>query len=706
MLKKFLILVLLIFVIFFIYFYKSLDSLSFEDDSLVSFDRNNELLSLFVNSDDNFKIPIDSNSKFELLENLVLLYEDRRFYSHLGVDFLAILRALKVNFLGGKLQGASTISMQTIKLGFKAKDRNLFIKIKESLQAIFLELKYSKKEILNLYLNNAPYGRNIVGAKTAAFLYFNKDLDALNPAQAALLAVLPHSPSLLTIDKIKLKHKRDYLLKLANKKGLINDESLELALITPLPTMNKTNSIAPHFSHFLAKNNPLKKSFKTTIDKHIQEKLEFLVKNYSNKISNKDISNISLILINAHDSNIVSYIGSQDFFDIEHYGQIDGVLAKRNTGSTLKPFLYALSLDSGLITPSSLLVDSENFYGSFNPQNASRTFSGKVQAKVALRESLNVPFVNLLIDYGVDKFLYFLNENLNLNDLDSAKYGLSLILGAKELSLLDLSKLYLMLRNGGEKVNINLDSATKVESKQNITDSILPINNNFSSISNAASKLTLQALLDIYLDFQSAQISHKIAWKSGTSYGNNDSWAIGVSDKYVLCVWSGNFNKHGSIALKGRDISGRIMFEVFSLLNSIEEFRDFSAWREIGKWQNNPPLRKVKIDEFGYRSLDSTKTEFMPKLAPPLRFAPQNIINENKARIIYPVNNLVIQKQNKIIAKINNKNKDKFYYFLNGEFIGENNKSSIDLTLKTGNNQLYIINQKGESDLVTFRVLD
>lgn len=260
----------------FLFFYTSLKPLYFEPESLVSFDKNGELLSLFVNQNENFKISIDAQKEHipKMLQDFVLLYEDKRFLSHFGVDMLSIARAAKSNLMNfasqSKPQGASTISMQAIKLGMHNPNRDIATKIQESLQAVRLEWNLPKEHIFRLYVDNAPYGNNIIGIKTASLLYFDKPLARLSPAQIAFLAVLPNAPNLLQQNPQKLRAKRDNLLLRAKNASLIDELTYKLSILEPLPSLHRQNSIAPHYTMFLAKTFPDRKVFYTHIDKSIQ----------------------------------------------------------------------------------------------------------------------------------------------------------------------------------------------------------------------------------------------------------------------------------------------------------------------------------------------------------------------------------------------------------------------------------------------------
>lgn len=686
--------------------------LTFEQESLVSFDRDDELLSFFVNEQDNFKVSIntDKTPLPELVQSLVILYEDKRFYEHYGVDLLALMRTIWGNLIYHKRHGASTITMQVAKLGSRDK-RTLWNKFTQTLQALRLESTLSKQEILRLYLDNTPYGSNIVGIKSAALLYFHRQLESLTPAQAALLAVLPNTPNLLFTNPQKLLQKRDMLLKRALDSRLISEMDYKLALLEPAPTLQKSNSIAPHLTRHLAKHSS-QRVLRTTLSKPLQLHLESMLKDYAQITQDKGVANLSCLVIEAKSGDVLGYVGSQDFYDLAQLGQVDGVQAKRNVGSTLKPFLYALALDSGLIIPQTKLKDTNQFYGNFNPHNNSRQFYGQASALWALRNSLNAPFVALLQEYGVQEFFYFLRENAPFSDRDYAKYGLSLILGTKELSLYQLATLYLGLRRGGEFVAPNLlDQGTKEPTQaqksppKDLTQDYIHTSAR-AGISQASAYLTLEALLNLPINARSSVFAHKVAWKSGTSYGNVDSWAIGVSDEFVVAVWGGNFNAKSSTNLTGREIAGVAMFDIFELLGG-NSAREFKEWRQVGKWSSTPRFRQVRIDSDGYRTLEkNARLATMPYYAKPLRTKEQ--LGKDSSIIIYPTQDLRFSRlshsDDGIVALV--RSKELAYFFLNSEFIGTSHIGRLKISPKIGTNTLYVITQGGEHSSVRFEVLE
>ncbi|MWV61350.1 penicillin-binding protein 1C [Helicobacter saguini] len=440
-------------------------------------DRNGALLSVFLNDKEQWHLN-DTEQIPNKLKIAVITFEDKHFYSHFGIDFFAIFRTIRDNFSRSKRAGASTLSMQVVKLLLE-NPRTYANKFKESIYALRLESLYHKDSILQMYLNNAPYGGNIVGFKSASLLYFQKLPKDLTWAESCLLAVLPNAPGLINLKKNQnlLEKKRNALLQRLYELNHIDSTILNISLKEPIPdSIIYHKNIAPHLSLRLINEDKKNKiTLKASVDKAIQKRLEYRAKEYAMDLQRQDILNLSALLLDSKNGEVIAYLGSQDFLDIENFGQIDGVRSFRSPGSLLKPLLYALSIDDGLISPQSMLVDVPLFFANFNPQNASHSYFGLVSAKDSLIKSLNVPFVNLLQEYGAAKFFFNLKEIVGFKDNDPHIYGLSLILGTKEMSVENIAKIYLMLANFGEIKKIcyalpcgdfaGLDSIEIMESK-------------------------------------------------------------------------------------------------------------------------------------------------------------------------------------------------------------------------------------------------
>ncbi|OOX98084.1 penicillin-binding protein 1C [Campylobacter coli] len=728
---------LLFFLAYVFYVYFSFDKNTLLDDfksrySKILYDKNGEILSVFLNDEEQWHIKSTDIPK--RLKIAVINYEDRKFYSHFGVDFLALMRAFVNNFNSTQRSGASTISMQTIKLWDK-KDRTYFNKFNEIIQSFALENAFSKDEILKLYLSNAPYGGNLVGYEAAILFYFDKNPKDLTWAQAALLAILPNQPGLINLEKNKTKllNKRNKLLAKLYERKLINKDIYELSLKEPLPNFKPRKNIAPHLALRLL-NDDNKEIF-SSIDKKIQLKIEKKAKEFSYTLQQKGIQNLAIILADTKTRKVLAYVGSQDFYDMVNLGQINGNTAKRSVGSTLKPFLYALSIDEGIIAPESILLDVPTFFSNFNPQNANKKYYGIISAKEALQRSLNVPFVSLLQDYGYEKFFYKLKTFLNFEDENYKRYGLSLILGTKELSLEDLVKLYLGLANYGELANLsfirdeNLSGVTRMFSK-------------------GSAYLTLEAMKELQrVGLENYNKEKIISWKTGTSYGRKDAWAIGATPKYTLGVWVGNFNGEANANLYGVSIAGDLLFEILGLLDEVDlEFApsddlmtikldSISKYRydenlntsyihtlypkEANILRTSPFLKKVY--EYQGKELDSKDIHFkdakafikldLPAYA--LHFFQQRnfkFSSKKGVNIIYPKDNLKLilardlNGMKGLVAKVANLNNEKLFWYLNQKLIYEGNENTQNLNLKEGKYQLFIISQSGEQDTVWFEI--
>lgn len=727
--------ILLSFWVFFVYF--SFDKKEFLKTlesrySKVLYDRNEELLSVFLNDEEQWHIKAKQIP--QRLKIAVLNYEDKNFYSHKGVDFLALLRAFKNNIFSNQKSGASTISMQTIKL-WNRKNRTYFNKFNEIIQSFALENAFSKDEILKLYLSNTPYGGNLVGFEAAILFYFDKNPKDLTWAQSALLAVLPNEPGLINLEKnrILLLEKRNLLLKKLYKKEIIEKDIFEISLKEPLPSFTPRKNLAPHLALKLLSKE--RKEVISSIDKNLQMKFEKKALEFAQGLRQKGIQNLAIILADTKTYKTLAYVGSQDFYDLENLGQVNGASAKRSVGSTLKPFLFALSIDEGLIASKSILLDVPSFFSNFNPQNANKKYYGLISADEALQKSLNVPFVSLLQSYGYEKFFYKLKYFLDFKDDNYQRYGLSLILGTKELSLEDLTKLYLGLANYGQMADL---SFLKDEELKGVK----------TMFSQGSAYLTLQSIKHLQrFGLQNYDRSKIISWKTGTSYGRKDALALGVTPKYTLGVWVGNFNGDANANLYGVSIAGDLFFELLSLLDDLNlEFempQDLSnvkldlmskyryderlggaytnaLYPKDAKILRTSPFLK-KVFEFEGKEVDSKDENFknakaVVKLDLPLNAL--NFLHQEKlkfksgknVKIIYPKQGLNLllakdlNKQKAFVVKVANLKNEKLFWYLNQKLIYEGEAKSQILDLEPNLYSLFIISESGESDEVEFEI--
>ncbi|WP_338948446.1 penicillin-binding protein 1C [Fusobacterium nucleatum] len=738
--KKVIIFSITLFILLFIYLIKvyiTYDPKKLVEEinySKVVLDRKGEILSVFLNSEEEFHIKYDGEVP-ETLKTAVINYEDKKFYSHSGVDYPRILKSFFNNMTGRKKMGASTISMQVVKL-LEPKKRTYFNKLVEVVKAYKLESEFSKEEILKIYLNNVPYGSNIVGYSGAIKMYFNKEVKDLSYAEATLLAVLPNSPGILNLKKNndKLETKRNRLLKTLLDRKLIDERQYKFSLLEKFP--NKIyyyEKKAPQFSIFL-KNRYPEKIIKSTLDYNLQKKLEKIVHDYSNAMKDVGINNAAVLVVNNKTKEVLAYVASQDFYDKRNNGEIDGLQAKRSPASLLKPFLFALSIDDGLIVPDSIYPDVPIYFGNFYPKNSSNTFTGMVKIEEALIKSLNIPFVKLLSDYGVDRFYYFLENNDNYPEDRFDKYGLSLILGTREMRPVDIGKLYIGLANYGKVSNLKY-TLTEDKPKE------------YQQFSRGASYLTLETLSRVVRPGNEKLYSEQrpISWKTGTSYGMKDAWSVGVSPDYTVLVWLGNFNQKSIFSLSGVETAGNLLFKVFNIVDINSKTFE----------KPTDDLKEIEIDEkTGYRKFYDVESKkvFYPKDAKLLRISPYykkifvdendmeidsrspnfdkrkekivieypievsnyfflNGVRENKnVKIAYPVQNLNIfvpkdfDGYKKVAMKLYNPNNEYVYWYLDEDYVGYSNEKEKFFELDIGKHKLTIVTENGAREEVKFNI--
>lgn len=526
----------------------------------------------------------------------LLLFEDQHFYRHPGINPLAIARALQGNIRTGKVtSGGSTISMQLARLlrqaeyqqhNKKLPPRNITSKLLEACSALQLEWRFSKDELLIHYASHAPFGGNIVGLRAAAWRYFGRAPEYLSWAESALLAVLPNSPALIHPGRQRdlLKQKRDRLLQRLHAKQYFSDLDLQLALIEPLPDRPQAlPQLAPHLLSTLKKQNTVQHVFHSSIDPVIQRIAAQVAERHSLRLANEGVNNIALLLIDHERMETLAYVGNQAWQKQHRYApDLDLVQRPRSTGSILKPLLYGLMLQEGELAPTSLIPDIPTQFGGYSPKNYDRSFRGAVPAQFALAHSLNIPAVRMLRDYGIGR----LQENLQAMGMTTLfrpadDYGLTLILGGAEGTLWDLTGIYARVAASARDGNINQPVPTLLLKKEAVlknktspqekTPSIKPV------IQQGAAWLTLQALIDVarpgndnyWRDFSGSQT---IAWKTGTSYGLRDAWAIGSNGRYTLGVWVGNAGGEPASFISGQSSAAPILFDVFDALPSVNWF--------------------------------------------------------------------------------------------------------------------------------------
>ena len=533
----------------------------FKDRSgLLVLDRNQKILRAFLNSEEQWQF-ITNDSVPSKLKQSIIMFEDEYFMSHIGFNPISFLKAMRDNIRHFKIKrGGSTITMQVARL-LEQNERTFFNKFKEVCQAIRFELRYSKEEILSFYCNNAPYGKNIVGIQAASLFYFNKFPKQLSWAESALLAVLPNAPGLMHPAKNKslLLHKRNALLKKLFRTETIDKQTYMLAINEPISKeLYYPDKVALHFSERL-KAKGYQGIVKTTIDKSLQLEAERLTADHAQMASRKGIRNVSVLVADTKSGDVLAYVGSQNYWDSANSGMVDGVLARRSSGSILKPFLYAFAIDKGDLIPKTFVKDIPSYYQGFSPNNADETFSGYVTAGDALIRSLNIPAVRVLFQYGVYPFYRNLQE-MGVRSLFRTydEYGLSLILGGAEVTLWDTVQLYTTLGRLGVfkklKTHLYEPSEESVHISPMASWQILDVLKNLK-----------RPGAEYYWDQYTS--GKPVAWKTGTSYGQKDAWAVGTSPSLTIGVWSGNFTGEGSPNIAGAKSSGPLLFDLYNRLD-------------------------------------------------------------------------------------------------------------------------------------------
>jgi penicillin-binding protein 1C len=570
-------------------------------------DRDGRLLGAMVAADGQWRFPPGGtvNEKFAAA---IIEAEDRRFRQHPGVDPAAIFRAFVQNAEAGRVvSGASTLTMQTIRLMRPPVRRTVPEKITEAILALRLELGRSKDDILALYSANAPFGANVVGLEAASWRWFGRSPDELSWAEAAVLAVLPNGPGLIHPGRNRelLGEKRDALLERLYRRGLFDGETLLLAKAEALPGEPLSlPQLAPHLLARLVGEaggvaaftgaSASEASFVTTLDRGIQERTQAILGRAQERFSGNGIMNGACLIMDTASGEAAAYVGN---IRSSAAGDVDIITAPRSSGSLLKPFLYAAMLDSGDILPSSLVSDIPTRVGSYSPENITRSYLGAVPAGEALARSLNVPAVRSLRVYGVERFARLL-RTLGLTTLfrPGVEYGLPLILGGAEVTLWEITGLYGGLAR----------SASTAAPAAFFPPSVFKNNadrkaREIPGISPGAAWLTLEALAfaarpgeeAVWQEYAGAR---RIAWKTGTSFGNRDAWAIGVTPDWTVAVWIGNASGEGRAELRSANTASPVLFELFSALGS-GRFANTTTARGEGAWfpQPAPDLKSAEV---------------------------------------------------------------------------------------------------------------
>ncbi len=756
--------------------------------SVVIEDRNGYLLGAAIAKDGQWRFPQGDSVPYKF-GKCIVEFEDSRFYYHPGVDPSAMLRALYINASGGKIiSGGSTLTMQVVRLSRDNPPRTVMEKLFEIILALRMEAGYTKESILKMYSSNAPFGGNVVGLEAASWRYFGRSPAKLSWAESAVLAVLPNNPSLIHPGRNRnlLLKKRNRLLKKLYYAGIINELTYRLSLDEKLPGKPKAlPTLAPHL---LAKTlNEFPESgiarAETTIDINLQRKAAEVVALHYKNLKQNGVNNAAAIIADIETGSILAYIGNTTDPMNQNDNYVDIIQSPRSTGSLLKPFLYAAMLSSGEIMPNSLVADIPVQIGGFAPQNFNQKFDGAVPAARALARSINIPAVKMLQKFKVEKFHSFLRRigMTKLKD-DPGYYGLALILGGAEGTLLDMAGMYAGMARTVKHYNDYERQYDPAEFRplnflreRNFNTSYKerkPYLSESGILSASAAWITLEALLRVErpeedMSWENYSSSRKVAWKTGTSFGFRDGWAIGVDAKYVVGVWIGNADGEGRPGITGIGSAAPVMFDLFNLLpyssewflQPYEEMTEADICRESGyrktdlcnaSYKQWIPLACLKFPACPYHKLvhldksenfrvtaDCEPPEniihkswfVLPpsmeyyyrfksseyRTLPPFRDDCSGNENRNEMEMIYPKTgtkiylpkNLEGQRSSIICQAAHHRSKSEINWHLDESYIGTTTgEHKIALKAKKGKHKLTLVDDKGNIMVVGFEILN
>jgi penicillin-binding protein 1C len=553
----------LVFILFLVFNAVFLDILNGVSFSRAYFDRGGRLLNIFLTNDDKYRLKANLADFPPALIEAVLLQEDRYFYGHIGLNPMSMIKAGWETYVKrNRRMGASTITMQLARLRHNLYTRNLPGKVAQIFTALFFEICYSKQEILEAYLNMVPLGGNIEGFSAAAWYYFDKSVKELSLSEILSLAVIPQNPAkrapVNSRPSIELIDSRKILYE-AWLEQHPEDTLLKTEMDMPPFLVNQFPRRLLHLTEYL-NTQSLPNRYRTTIDMTLQNICEreleyFLVRNRG-----WGIKNGSILLVDYSSMEVLAAVGSADYFDDDIQGQVNGFASKRSPGSTLKPFIYALALDQGLIHPEKMLKDTPVGFSEYTPDNFRGVFKGPVSAWYALVDSRNIPAVQLARDIRNPDLYDFLKLAGVSGLKEKGHYGLSIVLGSADLTMLELASLYAALANNGAKKELRFftHDTSQIPATRNSTQGE-------RILTSSAAAITVKMLERNHApdDLRvNTKRSAPVAFKTGTSIGFKDAWSIAIFDRYVLCVWLGNFSGEGNNAFIGRLSAAPLGFSI------------------------------------------------------------------------------------------------------------------------------------------------
>lgn len=555
------------------YWFSLPDPLFSTPTSTVLNDKEGRLLSARVAADGQWRFPAEVEVP-EKFRACIIEFEDRWFPYHPGFNPVAFWRAMKANVQGGrKVRGGSTLTMQVIRLSRQGQGRTVLEKIIETILATRLELTFAKDAILSLYAANAPFGGNVVGLEAASWRYFGRPAAQLSWAESAMLAVLPNAPALIHPGRNRdaLRSKRNRLLKRMLDNNVINQEQYSLALMEPIP--EKPMPLPDAVPHLLLRTmaeGMTGRRITTTIDASIQQRMEAIVARHHRWLSKNEVHNAALLVLDVQTGDVLAYVGNVRSEVRRHGEDVDIITAPRSSGSILKPILYAGMMMDGKLLPRALVPDIPTEFSGYAPRNFFPVFDGAVRADDALARSLNIPAVFMLRDMGVERFHGLLRKcGLTTISRSPGHYGLSLVLGGAETTLWDITSTYAHFAHESayEGTDFGVNFLANEKAKPRAT---LPLDR--GAIWLALEAITTATRPTSEGEWQIFPSAQKMAWKTGTSFGLRDAWAVGVTSRFAIGVWVGNASGEGRPGITGLTAAAPILFDALNTLPSAPWF--------------------------------------------------------------------------------------------------------------------------------------
>lgn len=564
-----------------------LDLTNAQSRSTIVVDRKGDLLRAFTTPEDRWRLPVAGAEVDQRYLKLLRAYEDKRFDHHAGVDPRALVRAAWQSLRQGRIvSGGSTLTMQVARLIEPRSERSFAAKFRQALRAIELERRFSKAEILDMYLALAPFGGNVEGVRAASLAYFGKEPRRLSPGEAALLVALPQSPEARRPDRSAdtARRARDRVLARAEAAGVLSQAEAQAARAEHVSDLRRPfPAIAAHAAEAAVAERPALAVHPLTLDRDLQRTLETLAAERAAALGSRLA--VAIVVVEHATGRIIASVGGGKYLDAERAGALDLTRAIRSPGSALKPFIYAMAFEEGLAHPETVLEDRPSRYGAYAPENFDLGFQGTLTARRALQQSLNVPAVDLLSALGPTRFLTRLRgAGAGIILPGESQIGLAVGLGGLGITLTDLAGLYAGLARGGEALPLTLrsDVSVRPELQRRLTDPV-------------AAWYVADILKDAPPPANAS--SGRFAFKTGTSYGYRDAWAVGYDQRHVVAVWAGRPDGAPVAGLIGRNSAAPILFDAFARLGiDPEPFARPSGALVASTASLPPPLRHRRDD--------------------------------------------------------------------------------------------------------------